>query len=67
VATLEALGGSSDQIPLSCTLHVERAVSPCSRVIQGQTLTAKVADEGPLSESVVKRNFGSLLLIVVFL
>ena len=66
-ATLEALGEGSDQIPKLYAYFLENGqFHLVQEWIQGQTLTAKVAAEGPLSESVVKEILASLLLVLDF-
>lgn len=66
-ATLEALGEGSDQIPKLYAYFLENGqFHLVQEWIQGQTLTAKVAAEGPLSESVVKEILVSLLLVLDF-
>lgn len=66
-ATLEALGEGSDQIPKLYAYFLENGqFHLVQEWIQGQTLTAKVAAEGPLSESVVTEILASLLLVLDF-
>ncbi len=64
-ATLEALGEGSDQIPKLYAYFLENGqFHLVQEWIQGQTLTDKVATEGPLSESAVRKILASLLLVL---
>lgn len=64
-ATLEALGEGSDQIPKLYAYFLENGqFHLVQELIQGQTLTDKVATEGPLSESAVRKILASLLLVL---
>ena len=64
-ATLESLGEGSDQIPsLHAYFFENEHFYLVQEWIQGQTLSAKVASVGLLSETVVREILGSLLLVL---
>ncbi len=64
-ATLEALGEGSEQIPKLYAYFSENGqFHLVQEWIQGQTLTGKMAAEGPISESAVREILASLLLVL---
>ena len=66
-ATLESLGEGSDQIPsLHAYFFENEHFYLVQEWIQGQTLSAKVASVGPLSETVVREILVSLLLVLEY-
>lgn len=67
-ATLETLGEGSDQIPHLYAYFSENGqFYLVQEWIQGQTLTSKVAAEGPLSETAVREILVSLLQVLNYI